>query len=132
MARNAQLRRTGLLFQSADWGRPPADWGPITGVLIARMSPGEYGLYYGGCWTSYKLIDWQSKFNTVIPAGLLTGWWGVLPSLDLRFGIHRDNFTSELLADALARGPIELAAMPNRGNRVIPGLGKSSRQVVMV
>lgn len=132
MARNARLRLSGLLFQSADWGKPPADWKPTTGVLIARISAGEYGLYYMGHWKSYKMIDWQSKFSTIIPAGLLTGWWGIIPLLDLRFGVHRDNFTMDLLASALASGPIELAAMPERGNRHMAGINKHSRAVIMV
>lgn len=133
MARTERERRSvGLLFQSADWGAAPADWKPTTGVLIARMARGEYGLYFQGHWKVYTQIDWQSKFKSVIPAGLPVGWWGVLPVLEFHFGTHRDNFTAEHLADALSRGPVELAALPQRGPRRVQGLNVGDRDVVMV
>jgi hypothetical protein len=132
MARMERERRNHMIVQSGDW-QPPPKFKLTRGVLIARMDQGEYGLFYNGKWRVFKMVDWQSRFFTQIPAGLPTGWWAIMPKLEMRCtSVYIDNFTSEYLAEALNNGPLELASLPESKPMTRRGLNSGDRATVSV
>lgn len=87
-------------FQSADWSTPNG-FVQDSGVLITRIRPGEYGVFMNGHWKLMSLDQWQQQFDTRLPAGLPSGWWGAIDKIETRNGTYQDNFTAKTLTDAL-------------------------------
>jgi hypothetical protein len=87
-------------YQSGDWSVPEG-FVQDSGVLITRVRPGEYGVFMDGRWRLMSIEQWQARFDTPLPAGLPSGWWGVVEEVQTKAGEYTDNFSARGLQHAL-------------------------------
>src|SRR5689334_20915143 len=126
-----ERERRGFILNSGDWSAP-ADLDRVTGVLITRLGQGEYGLYRDGRWKRLKLADWQAQYDTIIPAGLPTGWWAIIPRLHHRLGTYQETFTKDSLDVALVCARHMTLNISKHKPMEIPGLNKGDKPTIAV
>jgi hypothetical protein len=96
-----------FISQSGDW-QAPLEFVPTSGVLVARLGKGQYAIFKYGMWRRVSASDWQVQYASMIPAGLPTGWWGMLPKLYYKGGSYVDNFNVDTINSALDKAAGQL------------------------
>ena len=100
--------------KSLDWAAGKDERGQITGLLVANLGTGQYGLWERGRWNAYSVADWRRKFSTPWPWNLQDGAWGVMDDV-LRYQdghvSYGECFDKHSLQRALNFGPNQLVVV---------------------